>query len=67
MGKSQTLLKNHSRNQLQFVAAESLQVVYFFLCRDKFTKTPKMDPAKLDVFKTVKEITGKIKEGVSHA
>ncbi|KAJ0011945.1 hypothetical protein NQD34_012920 [Periophthalmus magnuspinnatus] len=26
---------------------------------DKFTKTPKMDPAQLDVFKTVKEITGK--------
>uniref|UniRef100_A0A3B4B3B7 receptor protein-tyrosine kinase n=1 Tax=Periophthalmus magnuspinnatus TaxID=409849 RepID=A0A3B4B3B7_9GOBI len=25
---------------------------------DKFTKTPKMDPAQLDVFKTVKEITG---------
>ncbi|XP_075877795.1 epidermal growth factor receptor isoform X1 [Nelusetta ayraudi] len=25
---------------------------------DTFTKTPKMDPAQLDVFKTVKEITG---------
>uniref|UniRef100_A0A3Q0SLT8 Receptor protein-tyrosine kinase n=1 Tax=Amphilophus citrinellus TaxID=61819 RepID=A0A3Q0SLT8_AMPCI len=25
---------------------------------DKYTKTPKMDPAQLDVFKTVKEITG---------
>uniref|UniRef100_A0A668A9C5 Receptor protein-tyrosine kinase n=1 Tax=Myripristis murdjan TaxID=586833 RepID=A0A668A9C5_9TELE len=25
---------------------------------DDFTKTPKMDPAKLEVFKTVKEITG---------
>uniref|UniRef100_A0A674DKM8 receptor protein-tyrosine kinase n=1 Tax=Salmo trutta TaxID=8032 RepID=A0A674DKM8_SALTR len=26
--------------------------------RDPFTKAPKMDPAKLDVFKTVREITG---------
>uniref|UniRef100_A0A8D3DZN0 Receptor protein-tyrosine kinase n=1 Tax=Scophthalmus maximus TaxID=52904 RepID=A0A8D3DZN0_SCOMX len=30
----------------------------FFFFRDSFTKTPKMDPAQLDVFKTVKEITG---------
>lgn len=27
--------------------------------RDTFTKAPKMDPAKLEVFKTVREITGK--------
>nr|XP_019967682.1 PREDICTED: epidermal growth factor receptor [Paralichthys olivaceus] len=27
---------------------------------DSFTKTPKMDPAQLDVFKTVKEITGSL-------
>uniref|UniRef100_A0A8C7X7H3 Receptor protein-tyrosine kinase n=1 Tax=Oryzias sinensis TaxID=183150 RepID=A0A8C7X7H3_9TELE len=33
-------------------------ILFFFFCRDKFTKTPKMDLAKLDVFKTVKEITG---------
>uniref|UniRef100_A0A8C7X7A5 Receptor protein-tyrosine kinase n=1 Tax=Oryzias sinensis TaxID=183150 RepID=A0A8C7X7A5_9TELE len=41
-------------------------ILFFFFCRDKFTKTPKMDLAKLDVFKTVKEITGKIKEGVRY-
>ena len=29
------------------------------ICRDTFTNTPKMEPAQLDVFKTVKEITGK--------
>uniref|UniRef100_A0A3Q3X0G2 Receptor protein-tyrosine kinase n=1 Tax=Mola mola TaxID=94237 RepID=A0A3Q3X0G2_MOLML len=28
------------------------------ICRDPYTKTPKMNPAQLDVFKTVKEITG---------
>lgn len=32
--------------------------LFFFFFRDTFTKTPKMDPAQLDVFKTVKEITG---------
>lgn len=26
---------------------------------DAYTKTPKMDPSQLDVFKTVREITGK--------
>uniref|UniRef100_A0A3Q2Y878 Receptor protein-tyrosine kinase n=1 Tax=Hippocampus comes TaxID=109280 RepID=A0A3Q2Y878_HIPCM len=29
-----------------------------FIRTDAYTKTPKMDPAQLDVFKTVKEITG---------
>lgn len=29
------------------------------VCRDTYTKTPKMQPFQLDVFKTVKEITGK--------
>uniref|UniRef100_A0A3B3BS16 receptor protein-tyrosine kinase n=1 Tax=Oryzias melastigma TaxID=30732 RepID=A0A3B3BS16_ORYME len=33
-------------------------LIHFPVCRDQFTKTPKLDPAKLDVFKTVKEITG---------
>uniref|UniRef100_A0A7N8WM26 Receptor protein-tyrosine kinase n=1 Tax=Mastacembelus armatus TaxID=205130 RepID=A0A7N8WM26_9TELE len=33
-------------------------VFHLFFFRDPFTKTPKMDPAQLDVFKTVKEITG---------
>uniref|UniRef100_A0A668AWW5 Receptor protein-tyrosine kinase n=1 Tax=Myripristis murdjan TaxID=586833 RepID=A0A668AWW5_9TELE len=35
-----------------------VKLIYFVICRDDFTKTPKMDPAKLEVFKTVKEITG---------
>ena len=40
---------------------DSLTALLFvrLICRDSFTNTPKMDPAQLDVFKTVKEITGK--------
>lgn len=33
--------------------------VYVLVYRDTYTKTPKMDPAQLDVFKAVKEISGK--------
>lgn len=37
------------------------------ICRDSFTKTPKMELAQLDVFKTVKEITGKTAYVLSNA
>lgn len=33
-------------------------MLFMVISRDAFTKTPKIDPAQLDVFKTVKEITG---------
>ncbi|KAM9719570.1 epidermal growth factor receptor [Menidia menidia] len=36
----------------------NIAIMHTSIYGDKFTKTPKMDPAKLDVFKTVKEITG---------
>uniref|UniRef100_A0A8C5CWQ0 receptor protein-tyrosine kinase n=1 Tax=Gadus morhua TaxID=8049 RepID=A0A8C5CWQ0_GADMO len=38
------------------IAKDVYVVVVFF--SDEFTKTPKMDPAQLNVFKTVREITG---------
>uniref|UniRef100_A0A671XJI3 receptor protein-tyrosine kinase n=1 Tax=Sparus aurata TaxID=8175 RepID=A0A671XJI3_SPAAU len=31
---------------------------FLVICRDTYTKTPKMQPSQLEVFKTVKEITG---------
>uniref|UniRef100_A0A3Q1AYS3 Receptor protein-tyrosine kinase n=1 Tax=Amphiprion ocellaris TaxID=80972 RepID=A0A3Q1AYS3_AMPOC len=36
----------------------NIAIMYPSIYGDTFTKTPKMDPAQLDVFKTVKEITG---------
>ncbi|KAJ8378162.1 hypothetical protein AAFF_G00245480 [Aldrovandia affinis] len=35
-----------------------VSVILTTLSGDPFTKTPSLDPAKLDIFKTVKEITG---------
>uniref|UniRef100_A0A7N6AFS8 Receptor protein-tyrosine kinase n=1 Tax=Anabas testudineus TaxID=64144 RepID=A0A7N6AFS8_ANATE len=36
----------------------NIAIIHTSIYGDPFTKTPKMDPAQLDVFKTVKEITG---------
>uniref|UniRef100_A0A3B5AVZ7 receptor protein-tyrosine kinase n=1 Tax=Stegastes partitus TaxID=144197 RepID=A0A3B5AVZ7_9TELE len=36
----------------------NIDIIHTSIYGDTFTKTPKMDPAQLDVFKTVKEITG---------
>uniref|UniRef100_A0A1A8CXK3 Receptor protein-tyrosine kinase n=1 Tax=Nothobranchius kadleci TaxID=1051664 RepID=A0A1A8CXK3_NOTKA len=36
----------------------NIALIHTSIHGDPFTKTPKMDPAQLDVFKTVKEITG---------
>ncbi|KAL6103913.1 egfr [Pungitius sinensis] len=36
----------------------TIAIIHTSIYGDPFTKTPKMDPAQLDVFKTVKEITG---------
>ncbi|KAJ8012241.1 hypothetical protein DPEC_G00066640, partial [Dallia pectoralis] len=36
----------------------NIAILYTSIIGDPFTKTPKMDPAQLDVFKTVREITG---------
>ncbi|XP_056452019.1 epidermal growth factor receptor [Gadus chalcogrammus] len=36
----------------------NIQFIHTSIHGDKFTKTPKMDPAQLNVFKTVREITG---------
>ncbi|XP_041848225.1 epidermal growth factor receptor [Melanotaenia boesemani] len=36
----------------------NVDIIYTSIHGDSFTKTPPMDPGQLDVFKTVKEITG---------
>uniref|UniRef100_A0A665W0F8 Receptor protein-tyrosine kinase n=1 Tax=Echeneis naucrates TaxID=173247 RepID=A0A665W0F8_ECHNA len=36
----------------------NIAIIHTSIHGDEYTKTPKMDPAQLDVFKTVKEITG---------
>lgn len=36
----------------------NIDIIHTSIYGDQFTKTPKMDPAQLNVFKTVKEITG---------
>ncbi|XP_056149598.1 epidermal growth factor receptor isoform X2 [Lampris incognitus] len=36
----------------------NIAIIYTSIHGDLFTKTPKMDPAQLNVFRTVKEITG---------
>uniref|UniRef100_A0A3B4UVW8 receptor protein-tyrosine kinase n=1 Tax=Seriola dumerili TaxID=41447 RepID=A0A3B4UVW8_SERDU len=36
----------------------NIAIIHTSIHGDTYTKTPKMDPAQLDVFKTVKEITG---------
>uniref|UniRef100_A0A8C7UHG7 Receptor protein-tyrosine kinase n=1 Tax=Oncorhynchus mykiss TaxID=8022 RepID=A0A8C7UHG7_ONCMY len=36
----------------------NIAIIYTSIHGDTFTKAPKMDPAKLEVFKTVREITG---------
>uniref|UniRef100_A0A669BFG7 Receptor protein-tyrosine kinase n=1 Tax=Oreochromis niloticus TaxID=8128 RepID=A0A669BFG7_ORENI len=36
----------------------NIDIIHTSIYGDKFTKTPKMDPEQLNVFKTVKEITG---------
>ncbi|XP_034038301.1 epidermal growth factor receptor [Thalassophryne amazonica] len=36
----------------------NIAIIHTSIYGDSYTKTPKMDPAQLDVFKTVKEITG---------
>uniref|UniRef100_A0A4W6BYW2 Receptor protein-tyrosine kinase n=1 Tax=Lates calcarifer TaxID=8187 RepID=A0A4W6BYW2_LATCA len=36
----------------------NIAIIHTSIHGDAYTKTPKMDPAQLDVFKTVKEITG---------
>ncbi|XP_067385441.1 epidermal growth factor receptor isoform X2 [Channa argus] len=36
----------------------NVAIIHTSIHGDTYTKTPKMDPAQLDVFKTVKEITG---------
>ncbi|XP_037643716.1 epidermal growth factor receptor [Sebastes umbrosus] len=36
----------------------NIAIIHPSIYGDRFTKTPKMEPAQLDVFKTVKEITG---------
>ncbi|KAF7647147.1 hypothetical protein LDENG_00176900 [Lucifuga dentata] len=36
----------------------NINFIHTSIYGDNYTKTPKMDPAQLDVFKTVKEITG---------
>lgn len=36
----------------------NVAIIHTSIHGDKYTKTPKMDPAQLDVFKTVKEISG---------
>lgn len=41
---------------------DNMYMYVSFNCSDSYTKTPKMDPSQLDVFKTVKEITGKTKK-----
>ncbi|XP_035025163.2 epidermal growth factor receptor [Hippoglossus stenolepis] len=38
----------------------NIAIIYTSIHGDAYTKTPKMDPAQLDVFKTVKEITGSL-------
>ncbi|KAL0966256.1 hypothetical protein UPYG_G00293030 [Umbra pygmaea] len=36
----------------------NIAIIYTSIHGDVYTKTPKMDPVKLDIFKTVREITG---------
>lgn len=38
--------------------ADDVEYFMMFYYRDKFTGTPPLDPARLNIFKTVKEITG---------
>uniref|UniRef100_A0A3Q3RBV8 Receptor protein-tyrosine kinase n=1 Tax=Monopterus albus TaxID=43700 RepID=A0A3Q3RBV8_MONAL len=54
------ILSINATNIDSFKNCTKINAANMFVCffRDAFTKTPKMVPAQLDVFKTVKEITG---------
>ncbi|CAB1326441.1 unnamed protein product [Coregonus sp. 'balchen'] len=62
MGKLTNILSINATNIDTFKNCTKINgniaIIYTSIHGDTFTKTPKMDPAKLDVFKTVREITG---------
>uniref|UniRef100_A0A8C8J8Y8 Receptor protein-tyrosine kinase n=1 Tax=Oncorhynchus tshawytscha TaxID=74940 RepID=A0A8C8J8Y8_ONCTS len=63
MGKLDKILSINATNIDTFKNCTKINgnIIHFTVLaihRDPFTKAPKMDPAKLDVFKTVREITG---------
>uniref|UniRef100_A0A8C7MJU8 receptor protein-tyrosine kinase n=1 Tax=Oncorhynchus kisutch TaxID=8019 RepID=A0A8C7MJU8_ONCKI len=63
MGKLDKILSINATNIDTFKNCTKINgniaIIYTSIHGDPFTKAPKMDPAKLDVFKTVREITGK--------
>uniref|UniRef100_A0A8C7SFT8 Receptor protein-tyrosine kinase n=1 Tax=Oncorhynchus mykiss TaxID=8022 RepID=A0A8C7SFT8_ONCMY len=62
MGKLDKILSINATNIDTFKNCTKINgniaIIYTSIHGDPFTKAPKMDPAKLDVFKTVREITG---------
>uniref|UniRef100_A0A4W5QPX6 receptor protein-tyrosine kinase n=1 Tax=Hucho hucho TaxID=62062 RepID=A0A4W5QPX6_9TELE len=63
MGKLDKVLSINATNIDTFKNCTKINgnIIHFTVLaihRDPFTKAPKMDPAKLDIFKTVREITG---------
>uniref|UniRef100_A0A4W5N1M4 Receptor protein-tyrosine kinase n=1 Tax=Hucho hucho TaxID=62062 RepID=A0A4W5N1M4_9TELE len=62
MGKLANILSINATNIDTFKNCTKINgniaIIYTSIHGDTFTKAPKMDPAKLEVFKTVREITG---------
>uniref|UniRef100_A0A8C8J8W8 receptor protein-tyrosine kinase n=1 Tax=Oncorhynchus tshawytscha TaxID=74940 RepID=A0A8C8J8W8_ONCTS len=63
MGKLANILSINATNIDTFKNCTKINgniaIIYTSIHGDTFTKAPKMDPARLEVFKTVREITGK--------